>query len=168
MFLLTCSHQAIKLIVFFNWFYFEHPINVHVRLLQMLPGDVRVARGSGTRRGSADCKNMSSECGQSLSAKVSVDEVQMCSHNHHCRVWCSGLFIKNKEYNLKWFTGKLIQKKTAFYSQGINTKTTIITKKALEHNVTFVFVGFHLHLFKKTQFISSSNSGIMFKTKICY
>lgn len=39
--------------------------------------------------------------------------------------------------------------KTAFYSQGMNTTTTFITKKALEHNVAFVFVGFHLHLFKK-------------------
>lgn len=81
--------------------YTQYPKNGNVGLLQMFPGDVRVAGGPGPRRGSAESKNMRSECGQSLGAKISVDEIQMRSHNHHCRVWRSGLFTKHQKYILK-------------------------------------------------------------------
>ena len=67
----------------------------------MFPGDVRIASGSGAGWGSAECKNMSSEGGQSLRAKITVDEIQMRSHYHHCRVRCSSLFIKNEKVQLK-------------------------------------------------------------------
>ena len=59
-----------------------------VCLLQVFPGDVRVAAGSSPWWGSAKSQNISSECGQSLSAKPGVDEIQMCSHHHHCWVGC--------------------------------------------------------------------------------
>ena len=46
-----------------------------VCLLQVFPGDVRVAGGSSPWRGSAQSKNVSSQRGQPLSAKLGVDEI---------------------------------------------------------------------------------------------
>lgn len=65
-------------------------------LLQVFPGNVRVAGGSSPRWGSAKSQNISSQSCQSLGAKFSVNEIQMCSHNHHRRVWCSCLWIRKK------------------------------------------------------------------------
>lgn len=59
--------------------------------LQMFPGDVGVSGGSGPRGGSAEGQDVGSKRGQPLGAKLGVDEIQMCSHNHHSRVGCSGL-----------------------------------------------------------------------------
>lgn len=78
-------------------------------LLQVFPGDVRVPRGSSTRWGSAQSKDVRSEGGQSLGAKVGVDEVQMSPHDHHGRVWSPGLQVREKRLPLRCLQGNRIQ-----------------------------------------------------------
>lgn len=60
----------------------------------MFPGDVRVPGGSSARWGPAQSEDVRSEGGQSLGAKVGVDEVQVSAHNHHGRVGSSGLQVR--------------------------------------------------------------------------
>lgn len=65
----------------------------------MFPGDIRVAGGSGSRWWATKSQDVSPQRGQPLCAELSVDEIQMCPHNQHCRVWCAGLEITHHTGN---------------------------------------------------------------------
>lgn len=54
--------------------------------LQVFPGDVRVAGGSGSRRGATQCQDVGPQRGQPLRAELGVDQVQMCPHHQDGRV----------------------------------------------------------------------------------
>lgn len=54
--------------------------------LQVFPGDVRVAGGSGPRRGATQCQDVGPQRGQPLRAELGVYQVQMCPHHQDGRV----------------------------------------------------------------------------------
>lgn len=54
--------------------------------LEVFPGDVGVAGGSGAGGGSTESQDVGPQCGQPLRAKLSVDEIQVSPNDQHCGV----------------------------------------------------------------------------------